>query len=126
MIFSIYSSAQHGMSTIARQWLAGLVHHAPTLLAFSNQTPNCFERTNSGGFAPTTNAWGLDNRSLAYRVKNSGTDNLYFEIRISAAGSNPYLMQAACIIAGIDGIQKEMDLVGEPFEGEIGNTAQEV
>ena len=111
------------MSTVARQWLAGLVHHASTLLCFSNQTPNCFEQTNSRAFAPTTNAWGLDNHSLAYRIKNQGTDNIYFKIHISAAGSNPYLFQAARIISGIYGIEKGRELKSIPFEGEIGNTA---
>jgi len=120
------AEAKYGMSKVACQWLAGLVAHADTLLCFSNQTPNCFERTNSGGFAPTTNAWGLDNRSLAYRVKNHGTDNLYFEIRVSAAGSNPYLLQSACMIAGMDGIEKEMELIGDPYEGEIANAGSDI
>ena len=110
---------EYGLSKIARSWLAGLIHHSSALMALSSNTPNCVERNNRGGFAPINNAWGLDNRSCAFRTKNHGKKNVYFEMRISGAGTNPYLLQAGCLIAGMDGIKKEMELKGSPYEGDI-------
>ena len=53
------ATMEYGLSSIARSWLAGLVHHSSAIMALSSNTPNCVERTTAGGFAPTNNAWGL-------------------------------------------------------------------
>ena len=115
---------QYGLSKIARSWLAGLVHHSDALLALASTTPNCFERSNTGGFAPINNAWGLDNRSVAFRTKKHGSKKVYFEVRLPGAATNPYLFEAGCIIAGMDGVRNEMVLKGDPYEGDI--TAEKV
>lgn len=112
-------NGEYGLSKIARHWLAGLQYHTDSLLCLACPTPNCIQRTNSGGFAPTTNAWGFDNRSLTYRIKDAGTSNVYFEMRLGAAAANPYLVTAGCIVAGLDGIKRELPLLGKPYEGEV-------
>ena len=110
---------KYGLSEIAQHWLAGLRFHSDSLQCLASPTPNCFERTNAASFAPNTNAWGLDNRVVAYRVKNDDPKNIYFEQRLGSAGANPYLLTAGCIIAGMDGIKRGLALEGDPYEGEL-------
>ena len=52
-----------------------------------NTTMNCFERFKPGTFAPTNNAWGFDNRTVGFRVKNGSPGSTYIENRIPGAGS---------------------------------------
>jgi len=56
---------------------------------------NCYERCKPNTFAPTTNSWGYDNRTVGFRVKNSSPGGTYIENRIPGASSNPYLVTMA-------------------------------
>ncbi|MBI2245550.1 MAG: glutamine synthetase, partial [Nocardioides sp.] len=70
-----------------------------------------------GSFAPTTIAWGLDNRTCAVRLVGHGA-SARMENRIPGADVNPYLALAAMVAGGLHGIENEL-----PLEDELVGTA---
>ena len=81
--------------------------HAPNV--------NSYKRFSSASFAPTTVAWGRDNRTCAVRVVGHG-EALRMELRLPGADVNPYLALAALVAAGLHGIDNELELE-EPVAG---------
>ena len=76
---------------------------------------NSYKRYAAGSFAPTTVAWGQDNRTCALRIVGHGP-GLRFENRVGGADLNPYLALSALIASGLEGVERELEL--EPvFEG---------
>jgi glutamine synthetase len=76
---------------------------------------NSYKRYAEGSFAPTSIAWGLDNRTCALRVIGHGP-SLRVENRVPGGDVNPYLAVAALIAAGLHGIERELPLEA-PLEG---------
>jgi len=101
------------LSERGRQFLGGLLNHADALAAVGTPTLNGFKRFDPDGFVPCTASWGWDNRQTMVRVP-TGTTRL--ESRVGAADANPYLVIAATIAAGLDGIHEGLD-PGEAVEG---------
>ena len=95
--------------------MAGVLAHAPALAALLNPTINSYKRFAAGSFAPTTIAWGQDNRTCALRVVGAGA-GARVENRVPGGDVNPYLALAACIAAGLHGIEQELTLE-EAFPG---------
>jgi len=103
-----------GLSPLAYHFLAGVLHHAPALCAINSPTVNCYKRLLVGpsltsprsGFTwtPAFISMGDNNRTQMLRVCGPG----HVEDRSVSAASNPYLVFAAYLAAGIDGIEKEM------------------
>jgi glutamine synthetase len=102
-----------GLSDRGRHFVGGLLEHADALAALSTPNPNAFKRYDPDGFAPYAAAWGLDNRMTAVRVPN-GVPRV--ENRVASADANPYLVMAATLAAGLDGLERELD-PGDPYEG---------
>jgi len=100
--------AEHGLSVAARHWLAGLLRHAPALTALCSPTVNCYRRLHARG-APSNADWGIDDRMTMIRAKTGDPSVTYFENRISSGSSNPYLVMAATVAAGIDGIVNQLE-----------------
>jgi glutamine synthetase len=76
---------------------------------------NSYKRFVEGSFAPTTVAWGQDNRTCSLRVVGHG-QGLRFEVRAGGSDLNPYLAISAIIAAGLHGVESELEL--EPvYEG---------
>ena len=92
------------LSEVGRRWLAGLVRHGPALTALCAQTVNCYRRLHKPP-APTRADWGFDNRLSAFRVQCGGSEATFVENRIASGTANPYLVLAATVAAGIDGLQ---------------------
>ena len=101
-------SQQNGMSDIARYWLGGLLKHTRAITALLAPTVNCYRRY-AGEWAPTNANWAVDDRQVSYRVKNEKSSDVYMENRIPSAAANPYLVLAATVAAGIDGIRNKID-----------------
>ena len=78
-----------------------------TLLSAPNI--NSYKRFVPGSFAPTTVAWGRDNRTCAVRLVGHG-HGLRMENRVPGGDINPYLATAALVAAGIDGMEKGLEL----------------
>ncbi|MEE8410203.1 MAG: glutamine synthetase, partial [Myxococcota bacterium] len=108
--------ARFGMSTLFCNWLAGQIAHARELALFYAPFVNSYKRYQAGSFAPTRLAWSIDNRTVGFRVIGHGA-SLRGENRIPGADANPYLAFAATIAAGLDGIEKKLELP-ESFEGD--------
>jgi glutamine synthetase len=100
--------ANDGLSTVARHWLAGLLRHGPALAAFCSPTVNCYRRYGTA-FSPTYVDWGFGYRSASIRVKAGHPKNTYFENRLPGGSANAYLVMAATVAAGIDGIVNKLE-----------------
>ena len=104
-----YDEAQpDNLSKIARHWIAGLVHHADALTALCELTVNCYRRLHCP-WAPSIANWGIDDRMSSFRMKNAGEQGTYMENRLPSSMANPYLVMAATIAAGLDGVEKELE-----------------
>ena len=98
-----------------RSFLAGCMKHACPLSLFFAPTVNSYKRYRSSSFAPVSVAWDTDNRTCGFRVVGHGKSQR-IENRIPGADVNPYLAFAATLAAGLDGINRKMELV-EPVRG---------
>jgi len=101
--------AEHGMSTLFRQFLAGQLAVMRELTLFSAPNINSYKRYVAGSFAPTAIAWGLDNRTCALRVVGRG-HGMRVENRVPGGDVNQYLAVSALIAAGLYGIENKLDL----------------
>ena len=100
-----------GLSRIALHYIGGLLTHGPALLAFTNASTNSFRRLVPGYEAPVKLFFSAGNRSAAVRVPmyaNNRHDQR-IEFRPPDATGNIYLSLAAQLMAGLDGVQKEID-----------------
>jgi glutamine synthetase len=84
---------------------------------------NSYKRFADGSFAPTTIAWGLDNRTCALRLVGHGA-GARMENRIPGADVNPYLALAAMLAGGLHGIENELPLE-PPLEGNAYTSGRE-
>jgi len=96
-------------------FLAGQIACAHELGVFFAPTVNSYKRFVAGSWAPTTLAWGHDNRTCGFRVVGHGAAKRA-ETRIPGADVNPYLAFAALIAAGVHGIEEGLELA-PPLEG---------
>lgn len=103
-----------GLSKMAYHFTAGILQHAKALCAIAAPTVNSYKRLVVGGsasgstWAPAYIAYGDNNRSAMVRVPYGR-----LEFRFPDSGCNPYLVHAALIAAGLDGIERELE-PGEP------------
>jgi|SRR5579862_4918462 len=107
-----------GLSTVARQFLAGLLDHGPALMAFFNPTTNAYRRIHPEALVPTLVSWGHDNRLCMVRVPRERGKATRLELRVGDGAANPYLATAAALHAGLDGIRRGLELE-PPYEGLI-------
>ncbi len=108
-------SAFEGESDVFKQFLAGQIACLGELAIFVAPTVNSYKRYVAGSWAPTTLAWGRDNRTCGFRIVGRGSA-LRAETRIPGADANPYLAFAALLAAGLYGIEHELELP-PPLEG---------
>ncbi len=104
-------SGYGGISKLAHHYIAGLLKHAPSLLALTNPSTNSYKRLIPGFEAPVNCFFSLANRSAAIRIPKYATkpDSKRIEFRPPDATCNVYLAMAAQLMAGIDGIRKKLD-----------------
>ncbi|WP_298865785.1 glutamine synthetase family protein [uncultured Gimesia sp.] len=111
------SSGEYALSEIARHFMAGILKHAPALMAFTAPTTNSYKRFVERCWSSCYVCWGPDNREATVRAasgfkgQESATVNL--EFKPSDPTCNPYLALAGIICAGLDGIENKAD-PGEP------------
>ena len=105
-----------GLSSLAYDFLGGIIHNAEALTALFNPTVNSYKRINgaltrSGAtWSPNTVTYSGNNRTHMIRVPDDGR----FELRLMDGAANPYLMQAGIIAAGLDGINNKRN-PGKPL-----------
>ena len=109
-----------GLSDLARWYIGGLIRHAAAVLAFAAPTTNSYKRLVPGYEAPVNLAYSQRNRSAAIRIPliSESPKAKRLEFRCPDPSANPYLAFAAMLMAGLDGIQNQMD-PGEPLDKNI-------
>jgi glutamine synthetase len=73
-------------------------------------TINSYKRLVEGAWAPTTLTWGIDNRTVAFRVLAGSATATRLETRVIGSDVNPYLAMAACLASGLYGIKNQWTL----------------
>ncbi|HMJ39833.1 MAG TPA: glutamine synthetase family protein [Verrucomicrobiae bacterium] len=104
-----------GESDTFKRYLAGHIACAGEIAIFLAPNINSYKRYAAASWAPTTLAWGHDNRTCGFRIVGHG-QHLRTESRIPGADVNPYLAIAALIAAGLHGIEQKLEL-GPAFKG---------
>jgi len=108
-----------GLSKMALHYMAGIMHHAKALNAFTNPTTNSYRRLIPGFEAPVLLAYSACNRSASIRIPAiSHPKATRLEVRFPDAMANPYLAFSAMLMAGLDGIAKKMD-PGAPLDHDL-------
>ncbi len=109
-----------GLSDIARWYIGGLLHHAPSLLAFTNPSVNSYRRLVPGFEAPVNLVYSQRNRSACTRIPVTGTNPKAkrVEFRVPDPSANPYLAFSAMLMAGLDGIRNKIE-PPEPIDKDL-------
>lgn len=96
------------ISQTAYEFVAGVLNHAHALSAISNPTVNSYKRLLGGFGAPTTVGWSLEDDRAMISIDESFGD-VKVKVRTPDGSSNPYLLIAGVVAAGLDGIRNHMD-----------------
>jgi glutamine synthetase len=113
----IDESQPHALSTTARGYIAGQLRHAGAMAALAAPTVTAYKRYRPGTWAPVQVAWGVENRTALVRALPAGRDTR-IENRLGSSDANPYLLAAAMVAAGLDGIRRHLD-PGHPAQGNL-------
>ena len=104
------------LSEAGRQFVGGLLAHAPAASVFTTPTINGYKRFRPYTLAPDRLTWGRDNKGAMIRALGSfGDPATRIENRVGEPAANPYLYLASQIHAGLDGMQRQLD-PGEPTD----------
>jgi glutamine synthetase len=103
--------------------VAGLLEHLPAVTVFGAPTVNSYKRYADRSYAPTTAAWGGDNRSAAVRSLADGQRSARIELRTPGADANPYWAVASVLAAVIAGIEQQLT-PGQRSQGELHATGR--
>jgi len=97
-----------GLSETAKQFIAGIIKHAPSFTAVTNPTVNSYKRLVPGYEAPCYVAWSARNRSPLVRIPASRGLSTRIEVRSVDPAANPYLAMAVLLASGLDGIKNKL------------------
>jgi len=97
------------LSDTARQFIAGIIKHAPAFTAVTNPTVNSYKRLVPGYEAPCYVAWSAQNRSPLIRIPASRGLSTRVEVRSVDPAANPYLAMSVLLAAGLDGIKNNLE-----------------
>ena len=115
------AGGHYQLSKIGRQFVAGLLRHAPEITAVTNQYVNSYKRLWGGDEAPSFVTWGHNNRSALVRVplyKPNKGQSARVEYRAIDSAANPYLSYSLLLAAGLKGIEEGYQL-DRPVEENI-------
>jgi glutamine synthetase len=96
------------LSDLGMQFVGGVIEHARGLQALLGPTVNAYKRILPDSLAPTHANWGHDNRTSFCRIPNERGSRTRVEIRTGDGSACPHLIIAALLLAGIDGIEREL------------------
>ncbi|CAH1849967.1 type I glutamate--ammonia ligase [Convivina praedatoris] len=102
-------SDEMGLSQTAYHFLGGLLAHATAITALANPTVNSYKRLTPGFEAPVYVAWSASNRSPMIRIPASRGQSTRLELRTVDPTANPYTTLAAILMAGLDGVDRELE-----------------
>ncbi len=108
---------KYHLSDIAKHYMAGILAHAREISAITNPTVNSYKRITTGGDSvPQYATWGLRNRASMVRIpvyKPGKQLSTRIELRSPDPMANPYLVNAVTLAAGLDGIERKLELPSE-------------
>ena len=108
---------RYHLSDIAKHYMAGILTHAREISAITNPTVNSYKRITTGGDSvPQYATWGLRNRASMIRIpvyKPGKQLSTRIELRSPDPMANPYLVNAVTLAAGLDGIERKLELPPE-------------
>ena len=108
------AGGEYNLSTLARQFMAGILDHLPALVALTCASVNSYRRLQPQMWASAYRAWGPDNREGALRVaspfKGQEAESTNVELKSSDSSANPYISLAGVMAAGLDGIERQLTL----------------
>ena len=102
------SAAEDGLSSVAKQFISGILTHSESFTAICNPTVNSYKRLVPGFEAPVYIAWSQKNRSTLLRIPSTQGQATRIELRSADPSANPYLVLAVALSAGLDGIGREL------------------
>ena len=109
---------KYHLSDIAKHYMAGILAHAREISAITNPTVNSYKRITTGGDSvPQYATWGLRNRASMVRIpvyKPGKPLSTRIELRSPDPMANPYLVNAVTLAAGLDGIERKLELPPRP------------
>jgi glutamine synthetase len=111
------ANGRHGMSSVFEQYLNGQVERLMELAPMFWPTVNSYKRLVDGFWAPVKPTWGVDNRTASFRVIAGSPKSTRLETRCPGSDVNPYLAVAACLAAGLDGIERGKPLTTPAITG---------
>ena len=111
-----------GMSQLFESYLAGQLAHMMEFGPMFWPTVNSYKRLVDGFWAPVKPTWGVDNRTVTFRVLPGSPKSTRLETRAPGADSNPYLAVAAAIAAGLEGVRQNLKLTRKPATGDNAGT----
>lgn len=97
-----------GLSEDAYHFIAGIMEHMKAMTAITNPLVNSYKRLVPGYEAPVHIAWSATNRSPLIRIPATRGNGTRVELRCPDPSANPYLVLAACLSAGLDGIKRKL------------------
>ena len=120
------SNGYAGLSQQARWYIGGLLRHAPAVMAFAAPSTNSYRRLVPGFEAPVYLMYSMRNRSAAIRIPtySQSAESRRIEFRPPDGTANPYLAFSAMLLAGIDGIQRQIE-PGDPADRNLYALGQE-
>ncbi len=122
-----------GVSTEGYQFMAGILKHITGMTLVNNPIVNSYKRLIPGYLAPVSVGWSSTNSSPLIRLTSIGGDGARIVLRSPDGASNPYLVIAACLAAGLEGIREGLEppvamdkmAEGEPLEEKLPRTLHE-
>jgi len=122
------AGGEYGLSKVAHQFIAGVLHHAREITAVTNQWVNSYKRLVGGFEAPVHITWARNNQSALVRVptpKSGKPTSTRIEYRAPDPACNPYLAFSVILAAGLAGIEGGYDLPPETTANVFETTPQE-
>jgi glutamine synthetase len=110
---NIFSAADGSATPAFYQFIAGQQSLTPALMPLFCPYVNSYRRFAAHMAAPINLSWGYDNRTVGIRIPRSGPAARRVEHRIAGCDANPYLVLAACLAAGLYGIEAELSPTAE-------------
>ena len=114
----LHLSLRDATPSTMRHFIGGLLHGMAELTAIVAPTPNSYRRLVPYSWAATTATWSIDNRSAGVRAIYRGGEITRVEHRQAGADANPYLVAAAALAAGLDGVRRACE-PPPPVDGDV-------
>jgi glutamine synthetase len=114
---NLFAGAE-GLSALGRAYVGGQLAHASGITGVAAATVTAYKRLRPNAYAPLRAGWGIDNRTAMVRAVLRG-ESTRIENRLGASDANPYLLAAAQLAAGLDGIATGAD-PGQPAAHDVG------